>query len=140
MPACRKQGPVRAAGADGRLTLLAPDIVEAILDGRQPDGVALPSLVGPFLLEWARQPDAGCSHPAQKRRASLAQRASGPRRRRRPARAARTQGVDLARPTGGEDGLSPGPRAPSRPGLSVKEALERGPNESPAGDATAGIW
>lgn len=28
-----------------RLTLLAPDIVEAILDGRQPEGMALPGLM-----------------------------------------------------------------------------------------------
>ncbi len=28
-----------------RLTLLAPDMVEAILDGRQPDGMTLPRLM-----------------------------------------------------------------------------------------------
>jgi len=39
-----------------RLTLLAPDIVEAILDGRQPDGVTLPSLMEPFPAEWVSQP------------------------------------------------------------------------------------
>ena len=38
-----------------RLTLLAPDIVEAILDGRQPVGVTLPMLMGPFPVEWDRQ-------------------------------------------------------------------------------------
>ncbi len=38
-----------------RLTLLAPDIVEAILDGRQPIGLGLPKLMEPFLLEWVRQ-------------------------------------------------------------------------------------
>jgi hypothetical protein len=38
-----------------RLTLLAPDIVEAILDGRQPEGVDLPRLLGPFQVEWAAQ-------------------------------------------------------------------------------------
>ena len=31
-----------------RLTLLAPDIVEAILDGRQPDGLGLPRLIEPI--------------------------------------------------------------------------------------------
>ena len=30
-----------------RLTLLAPDIVETILDGRQPTEIALPALIGP---------------------------------------------------------------------------------------------
>jgi hypothetical protein len=37
------------------LTLLAPDIVEAIMDGRQPDGMTLPPLMGPFPVEWDRQ-------------------------------------------------------------------------------------
>jgi len=30
-----------------RLTLLVPDIVEAILDGRQPEGMTLPGLMEP---------------------------------------------------------------------------------------------
>jgi len=38
-----------------RLTLLAPDIVEAILDGRQPENVTLPELMEPFPVEWGRQ-------------------------------------------------------------------------------------
>jgi hypothetical protein len=38
-----------------RLTLLAPDIVDAILNGRQPIRLGLPKLMEPFLLEWVRQ-------------------------------------------------------------------------------------
>lgn len=38
-----------------RLTLLAPDIVEAILDGRQPAGMTLPGLMEPFPVEWEKQ-------------------------------------------------------------------------------------
>jgi len=44
-----------------RLTLLAPDIVEAILDGKRGPEVTLPRLMEPFPLEWSqqqfRQPD-----------------------------------------------------------------------------------
>jgi hypothetical protein len=38
-----------------RLTLLAPDIVEAILDGRQSEGVTLSALMAPFPLVWCEQ-------------------------------------------------------------------------------------
>ena len=38
-----------------RLTLLAPEIVEAILDGRQPEGMTLPALMEPFPVEWKTQ-------------------------------------------------------------------------------------
>jgi len=38
-----------------RLTLLAPNLIEAILDGRQPDGLTLPQLLEPFPVTWARQ-------------------------------------------------------------------------------------
>ena len=41
-----------------RLPLLAPEIVEAILDGRQPEGMTLPQLVEPFPLEWHRHSNA----------------------------------------------------------------------------------
>lgn len=38
-----------------RLTLLAPDIVEAILDGRQPAALQLDDLLAGFPLEWSEQ-------------------------------------------------------------------------------------
>jgi hypothetical protein len=38
-----------------RLTLLAPDIVEAIVDGRQPADVTLAVLIKPFAVEWTEQ-------------------------------------------------------------------------------------
>ena len=38
-----------------RLTLLAPDIVEAILEGKQPAAVTLKGLMEPFPVEWERQ-------------------------------------------------------------------------------------
>ncbi|PWJ13841.1 hypothetical protein [Jannaschia seohaensis] len=38
-----------------RLTLLAPDIVEAILDGRQGPKVTLARVLEPFPVEWAMQ-------------------------------------------------------------------------------------
>jgi hypothetical protein len=38
-----------------RLTLLAPALVEAILDGRQPDGLTLRQLLEPLPASWAEQ-------------------------------------------------------------------------------------
>jgi len=38
-----------------RLTLLAPDIVEAILDGRQPAMLQMDTLLKPFPSEWMAQ-------------------------------------------------------------------------------------
>ena len=38
-----------------QLTLLAPDIVEAILDGRQPAELQLDDLLNGFPLEWELQ-------------------------------------------------------------------------------------
>jgi hypothetical protein len=38
-----------------RLTLLAPDLVDAILDGRQPEGMNLPRLLMPFPATWSEQ-------------------------------------------------------------------------------------
>jgi len=38
-----------------RLTLLAPDMVEAILDGRQPEGMTLPGLLEGVPVGWGAQ-------------------------------------------------------------------------------------
>jgi hypothetical protein len=38
-----------------RLTLLAPEIIESILDGRQPQELQLDDLLAGFSLEWSRQ-------------------------------------------------------------------------------------
>jgi hypothetical protein len=42
-----------------RLTLLAPDLIEAILAGRQPEGMRLEGLLTGFPDEWRCQP--GCT-------------------------------------------------------------------------------
>ena len=38
-----------------RLTLLSPDLVEAILDGQEPQGLKLPLLMQGVAVEWERQ-------------------------------------------------------------------------------------
>ena len=38
-----------------RLTLLAPEVVEAILAGRQPEGLTMAHAMKPFPMEWKRQ-------------------------------------------------------------------------------------
>ena len=38
-----------------RLTLLAPDIVETILDGRQPATLTMAALMKPFPVQWEEQ-------------------------------------------------------------------------------------
>lgn len=38
-----------------RLTLLAPDIIEMILDGRQPAELTMAALMKPFPVEWGEQ-------------------------------------------------------------------------------------
>jgi hypothetical protein len=58
-----------------RLTLLAPELVEAILDGRQPEGVTLPALMEPFPTNWSYQKGdflCGCSPGAGTMTASRA--------------------------------------------------------------------
>ena len=37
-----------------RPSLLAPDLVETILDGRQPEGTTLPALMERAPVEWTR--------------------------------------------------------------------------------------
>ena len=44
-----------------RLTLLAPTIIEAILDGRQPADLTLSVLMQPFGVLWEEQVEAGFS-------------------------------------------------------------------------------
>ncbi len=38
-----------------RLTLLAPELIEAILDGRQPRTLTLPTVMKPFPMAWMEQ-------------------------------------------------------------------------------------
>jgi hypothetical protein len=47
-----------------QLTLLAPGIVEAVLDGRQPAVLGLPTLMEPFPPEWDAQRTALAGAPA----------------------------------------------------------------------------
>ena len=46
-----------------RLTLLAPNVIEAILDGQQPPNVSLVKLMEPFPNSWREQVKAGLSVP-----------------------------------------------------------------------------
>jgi hypothetical protein len=34
---------------------MAPDVIDAVLDGRQPDHMTLKDLMCPFAVEWERQ-------------------------------------------------------------------------------------
>jgi hypothetical protein len=38
-----------------RMTLLAPEIVEAILTGKQPEGLTMAKAMQPFPADWRRQ-------------------------------------------------------------------------------------
>ena len=58
LPAVTTDGPTAEHSYVDRvlcLTLLAPDIVEAILDGRQPEGMTLPGLLKRVPVEWEGQ-------------------------------------------------------------------------------------
>ena len=43
-----------------RLTVLAPEMVEAVLDGRQPEGMTLPRLMEGAAVEWGKQREIVC--------------------------------------------------------------------------------
>jgi len=64
-----------------RLTLLEPDIVDAILDGRQPEGMTLPALIEPFPMEWASQQPAIPIRPSHSPTARCWPRSARPHRR-----------------------------------------------------------
>jgi hypothetical protein len=64
-----------------RLTLLAPDIVEAVLNGRQPAQVTLAGLTEPFPVEWDSQ------HLSLEKSLSNGEHDLSPSRPRRPRRA-----------------------------------------------------
>ena len=84
-----------------RLTLLAPDIVEAILDGRQPADLALPALLKPFPADWVRQRGQVFGPPVR-RSCGAATARSGPRSKPGPCAAASRRPPDAGRRTGHE--------------------------------------
>ena len=51
-----------------RLTLLAPDIVEAILNGQHSERLILPALMKSFPTDWGKQRQAFSSRPASEQR------------------------------------------------------------------------
>ena len=55
-----------------RLTLLAQDVVEAVLDGRQPEGTTLPGLLAGAATAWTeqRQSPGSAGHAIQARDAA----------------------------------------------------------------------
>ena len=53
-----------------RLTLLAPDIVEAILGGQQTKKMTLTALMEPFPAEWERQKEMQANFSIQMQRTS----------------------------------------------------------------------
>ena len=72
------------AGDILRLTLLAPAIVEAIVEGRHPVEMTLPVLMKPFAVEWEGQSAEACSKCEDSRPAPTA-----PRTRYQPSRRSR---------------------------------------------------
>ena len=51
-----------------RMTLLAPEIVESILDGRQPPEMTLAGLMAPFAVSWSEQTKISPPHDVAKTR------------------------------------------------------------------------
>ena len=51
------------AGSVLRLTLLAPRVVEAIVEGRQAEAATLPALLKPFPVDWPKQVDEWLAGP-----------------------------------------------------------------------------
>ena len=51
----RKEFDLAIVALFAKLTLLAPEIVEAILAGTQPAGVTRAKVMKPFPMEWQRQ-------------------------------------------------------------------------------------
>ena len=64
-----------------RVTLLAPDIVEAILDGRQPERMTLSGLMEPLPMQWERQDRRANSSSHRRLRYSVDDGAPSPHRR-----------------------------------------------------------
>jgi hypothetical protein len=54
-----------------RLTLLSPAMVEAILNGRQPEGVTLPRLLEGVPVGWGEQIEGGAFHSGPKSASTL---------------------------------------------------------------------
>lgn len=59
------------AGDAVRLTLLAPWVVDAIVEGRQAAEITLPTLMKPFAVEWVGQHVSGRSNESSKRSSTL---------------------------------------------------------------------
>lgn len=47
-----------------RMALLAPEIVEAVVAGRQPEGLTMAKALEPFPVDWTQQLNAGCNPKA----------------------------------------------------------------------------
>jgi hypothetical protein len=101
-----------------RLTLLAPDVVEAILDGRQAEGLRLEELLDGFPVEWESQSSGkrrGYPTPAflGPTPAHYVPKSRAPLRQPRSQRAAQPEGLSIERQNGIQN-LHPRLRQPRR--------------------------